>query len=260
MRQAILKILALGPDAENQVKRYSMDTEIPEYRIYEADKKKMYYDVSVNLYCALNDLPSYVPMIPSLKPIFREKYAELSETSIDDFYMALAEGRRMDEKTGDIYTTENPEAKYTHEKFYEDANGEDAAHHGFLPFELADGTRTYSALKKDILWDKCHMNGAEAYRRVYELIINGDTPQNEEEENILKDMSMEQFYMGQFTKEEYVNHRCAFYADYVIENGNIIYTKPEGKSALNAEGTFFDEVITAIPDDMLITMYHARAI
>lgn len=132
---------------------------------------------------------------------------------------------------------------------------------------ISEGNKTDSAYKKDIDFSKMHRT-EEDYNdamRYWELVVEGDTPKNEDEENIIKwSFYKPKFYVERYKdKETYAECRSSFSMWAVVKDG-VWYEK--GKmgmfamsdethdEALDWELNFYDRFIKPLSDDTLITV------
>ena len=132
---------------------------------------------------------------------------------------------------------------------------------------ISEGNKTDSAYKKDIDFSKMHRT-EEDYNdamRYWELVVEGDTPKNEDEENIIKwSFYKPEFYVERYKdKETYAECRSSFSMWAVVKDG-VWYEK--GKmgmfamsdethdEALDWELNFYDRFIKPLSDDTLITV------
>ena len=83
------------------------------------------------------------------------------------------------------------------------------------PFHLKDGTKSYSAHYDEIDWDKIHRNKGKLKlnERVWELVVNDETPINEFETDVKKRMKERlPYFTDNFkSKEEFVNHSSSLW-------------------------------------------------
>lgn len=208
-------ILVIGDNHEEIVKKYSADTKVKKYvKMKFADAEKERKKHVKLLETILTD--KRIPLSDSQYDIYKEMY--LSFNAMDDFeyFREITDGCEYDEKTGDALTDENPNAFYKYERCQQhrlDVTGEEGDFSD--PFPLKDGTKAYSAHFNDIDWEQIHRNPKKMAlnARVWELVVNNDEPQNEQEENIKKRMYERiAYFENNFkTKEEFINHSSSLW-------------------------------------------------
>lgn len=167
-----------------------------------------------------------------------------------DFYYEINEDEEFDEETGDVLSTKNPNGKF--------ANCNIGSFMS-VPFKLKDGSESFSARKKDIDWEKCHLANREVYESAWDMVMGSKRPQTEEETIIYENMKNREGYFMKFeTKENYVVTSTAFwgYAFVSKENG---WTEMEPNvNQFEWVNNFFDRFIDPLDDETLLTIYECK--
>lgn len=132
---------------------------------------------------------------------------------------------------------------------------------------ISEGNKTDSAYKKDIDFSKMHrteQNYNDAIR-YWELVVEGDTPKNEDEENIIKwSFYKPEYFINRYkTKEKYAECNSSFSFWAVVKDG-VWYEKGKmgmfamsdetDDEAIDWEMNFYDRFIKPLSDDTLITV------
>lgn len=174
----------------------------------------------------------------------------LNSQTDEEFFEDLADDYDIDEE-GNIIGTSN-------ENKFETYNiGKNLS----TPFILKDGRTKFQALKNDINWDRIHLFGMDMdfYRRVWEISVEGDTPQNDTEIEVKKNMGNKKSYFAFFgDKETYACHSSAFwgYAFLSEETGWIELTCD--KSQIEWVMNYYDTFIKPLPENTLLTIFECR--
>lgn len=208
-------ILVIGDNHEEIVKKYSADTKVKKYikmRLNDAEKERRSHIKLLEK--MLTD--KRVILTPSQYDIYKEMYLLFSQMDYFQYFREMTDGCEYNEITGDAYTTENPNAFYKYERCQQhrlDVTGQEGDFSD--PFPLKDGGISYSAHFNDIDWEKLHRNPRtiELNKRVWELVVEDDEPQNDREED-LKNRMYERitYFENNFkTKEEYLNHSTSLW-------------------------------------------------
>lgn len=134
------------------------------------------------------------------------------------------------------------------------------------PFPLKDGTISYSAHYNDIDWGMIHLNpeSIKLSRRVWELVVEDDTPNNSYEDNLKEKLHNRiAYFTDNFkTKEEYVNYYSSlwYYGIAQEDSYNEINTDNDEeimKWCIN----FFDTFIKPLEkENKLITIYEVHSL
>jgi len=133
---------------------------------------------------------------------------------------------------------------------------------------LSDGKHVDSARKGQIDWDALTTGSVEDYAkhaRFWELIIEGDKPSDEKEEETVKfNFYRPEYYLNKYkTKETYVQTMISFYTYAAIIDGEWIsasemgwfgMSDEEGEEKADFEINFFDKIIKPLSDDAMITV------
>lgn len=256
------KILVIGDNHEEIIKKYSLDTKVEKYvyaRLDDAPKSRQTALSNLEKIINSNNL-----MLTDLqRTIYNNQYMDIKEMSDFDYYLYSTKGCTYDEENGDALSDVNPNAHYKYEKCYQKSllkYGEDGEGTFSSPFILKDGTKSYSAKKGDIDWSKNHMYNTQIYEAAWDIVVNGKKPENEQEEIIEKNMSRKTEYFKSFkNKKDYVEYSCSFWCYGVA-------TEKEYKEMTDAIedkywiANFFEKYIAPLSDDTLLTIYEAHSI
>lgn len=193
-------VIVAGEDYNELLEKYDKN-KYNEYRViykYEdAERIKDYYirfqeeiikDDSISLESkenALNDLKM------------------VKEMDNDDFYFDFTSDFDYDENYNAI-SNENPNGKYSYYSI---------GKHFSIPFILKDNTTSFSAKKNEINWNKMFNYDRELYETTWDLVMNGKTPETEQEKTIYNNMKHRVNYFKDFgDKDTYVNSNTAFWS------------------------------------------------
>jgi hypothetical protein len=180
----------------------------------------------------------------------KDTIIELNEMDDDEFYCDLVENLEIDEKTGDAYTTENIDGKwsyYTIGKLFS------------VPFLKKDGIETFQAKKGDIAWDKIHLNGGEIYARAWEMVMDGSKPETDYEQQIYDNMKDKAAYFQKFeTKENYVASNTCFWGYAFLSEKTGWQEASDMTEQFAWMVNFFDVFIKPLSDDTLLTIYECK--
>lgn len=253
-------ILIIGNDHEKIAKKYSQDTKVGEYiyaRYNDKDKLRQ------NVLNKLEEIISSPNISEQYLKVIKNKFLDIKEMSDFDYFLEATKGCHYDENTGDALSCENPNAHYKYEKCYQKLllkYGDDGEGTFSNPFYLKDGSKSYSAYKKDIDWKRMHLYNTALYESAWDIVINGKKPQNSEEEIIQKNMSNKTRYFSNFkNKEEYVKYSCSFWC-YGVATEDYYKELDDREGSQKWINSFYDDFIVPLSDDTLLTIYEAKSI
>lgn len=234
--------IVIGENPEEIISKYDNNATVEKHVLFELSRAKEYYDFHIKtLESALKE--------DFLSDIERQLIEEDIEyyKSIDefDFYLELTEDYDVEEVTGNVYTTKNN----INGKF----DGYNLGKNFSLPLVLKNGDEQFSAYKEDVDWDKIHGNNKQTYISVWETVVEGRKPQNEDEEKVYNNMKNRTGYLDIFgSKENYVASNTAFWGyAYVDENGWYEVDGDQFEWARN----FYDRFIKPLPPTAKISVY-----
>lgn len=256
-------ILAIGKSKEENdenVKKYSLDTKVEPYlRLRKKDAKKAQKQHLKYIEELINN--KNITLNDYIRNTYKDMYLEVKDMSAEDYFYNITQGCTYDEKTGDAYSTENPNAYYKYERCHQhrlEVTGEEGDFSN--PFILDDGTKSYVAKASEIDWEKMHMCNTEIYKAAWELVVFDREPVNDREKRIKENMKNKIDYFSNFEDcDEYVRHSCSFWTyGVVLPDGykEVDYTISDKEWV----STFFDRFIKPLKGDEVLTIYEAKAI
>ena len=190
-------VLVVGDDYKEILYPYSLEKKVDKYIKYRRKDAGKLRKNTVSLYKAILDNGNLEGVSNEEIKRLYFKYKNMSDF---DYYKEITTGCIFDDDSLDAYSIENPDAKFS--AYVENFKN----NHFSLPFILNDGTETYQAKKGDIDWAKIHMYNTFPYERAWEMVVDGDEPNNEEEQMIYDNMKPRLEYFSNFNSEdEYVS-------------------------------------------------------
>ena len=246
-------VLVVGDNYKDILFPYSMGNKVDKYLKYKRSDAGKMRKKTVSIYKSLLDNANTIEgiSVDEIKKLY-QKYKNMSDF---EYYQEITKGCIFEDDSLDAYSTDNPNAKF-------DKCVVDCKYNNFaLPFILKDGTETYQAKKKDIDWSKIHMYNTFPYERAWEMVVDGDEPNDDDERNIYENMKNRTEYFNNFSsKEEYVAYSCSFWEyAYVDEKQgwiNLDYTVTDFDWVSN----FYKRFIEPLPEDAVLTIVEYRDI
>lgn len=241
-------LVAVGDNVNELLKIYDINYNIQQYLVYEFKKAKQYKEKHINI---LKESLKYIKDIQE-KNTIQKRITWCCHMSDIDFYTWLTYGYDIDEKTGNAYYTFNKEGKY---------DSCNIAKHFAIPLIDKNGRETYQALKKDVDWDKTHMDNQEVYEFVWDSVMNDKKPYTENEKKLYENMKNRTPYLSSFkNKETYVASNTSFWG-YAFFSERTKWVEPsEHENQYEWIMNFFDRFITPLKDDEKITIYECTRI
>lgn len=239
-------VLVVGENPEEIMLKYDANTKVAPYVKYEYKRAKEYYNSYLKSLKVL--LKTFIKDGEDEENIdlLKAEISDVENMNPEDYYFELVSDLEVNEQTGDAYSTENPNEKFTSHRVA-----------GFfaLPFILKDGREVYSAYKGEIDWEKIHLANQRPYEVAWDTVVDGKVPNGEEEHQIYENMKNRIHYFSNFeSREHYIAASTAFwdYA-YVDENGwiEIDNSKPQFDWVIK----FYDRFVKPLPDNAKLTLY-----
>lgn len=260
-KSVIKRILVIGDEPGTLVAKYAAETKVEPYVKYRFDDRERLRENQLRTIEAILNSPT-IRLTESQREVYKNLYIDTQESDPEEFYETITYGMDIDDTTGDVYSTENPEAKYKYPSCKETRLRETGEESDFSnPFKLKDGTKSYMARKGDIDWPKNHMANTEIYRAAWELCVEGREAKNETERTIKQNMENRRNYFANFRDvDEYVRHSCCFWVDSVVTQDGKYYGLDYKTSDRKWISEFYDRFIKGLPDDTLLTLYEARSL
>lgn len=263
MPQSVMHtVLVIGNFQEDKIAKYSADIDVEPWVKYQYKNASAYHKARLSFLKALLETDA-IKLTEMQREQYKKIYLDYANMTDEEFYFnVLGEFNDFDDETNDIITTENPDAKFMYAKCYDErirTTGEEAPFS--TPFVLKDGTKAYSALKKDIDWNKVHMANTDIYEAAWELCVENREPVNETEQTIKTNMKNRELYFAKFDdKESYVNYSCSFWCYGVITNDSLYYELDYTVRDKDWIENFYDKFIKDLPEDTLLSIYEVRNI
>ena len=173
----------------------------------------------------------------------------LESQTIEEFWEDLSENYETDDDKN-IITYENPIARL---KTYE--LGDKLS----MPFILKNGEKAFQARKSEIDWEKIHLFDYNLYKRAWEIVMEGDTPCNDNEIQIKKNMGSQYEYFKFFKdKATYATHCSSFWAYAFLSENTDWQELSYERNQIEWVNTFYDTYIKPLPEDTLLTIFECK--
>lgn len=248
-KSKLFNVLVVGENPEEIIGKYDSNKEFEPRLVYEYNKAEFYKREYLNslrlIYAKIDEYPDIN------KEVLEDEILETENMSAEDYYFEMLSGLdpsyEINDETGDVYTKENPDGKYTSHR---------VAGYIALPFILKNGgAESYSARKGEIDWEKIHLANTRPYEIAWDTVVEGKTPNGEEEKSIYENMKERTHYFTNFeSRDHYIASSTAFWEyAYVDENGwqELNGTEPQFDWVIN----FYDRFIKPLPENAKLTIY-----
>lgn len=249
-------LLVIGENHLEIAKKYSLDTKVEPYiRYHFDDAEKLhikYLKVLENL------IKTYQDVSQKVADKYKEMYDEYCEMDDFEYYQQLTYGCQYDED-GNAWSTENPWAEYQYERCYDKRIKQDQRNEANFsnPLILKNGKKAYSALVKEIDWEKNHMYNTEIYQSAWDICVNGKEPVTEEEKLIKQNFGRRKDYFSNFkSADEYIKHNCSFWTYGVATDEKYICADKD--NAIDWTTNFYDRFIKDLNPDERLSIYEIK--
>lgn len=206
MKHRFFTVLVVGEDPDKLMEKYKITNNATltlKYRYSDRQqiKNKMLEYIDASIKFSKGDA----------KAMLETQYNFIKNLTPEEYFQVISEGCTYDED-GNAFTSENLDGKYD---YYQKSN------HFSIPFVTTDEKEVMSAQNDEIDWSKLHKKDAHVYERVWEMVIEGQKPQDKEEATWYNNMSEHKAYLEKFKdKDSYVRYCSSYWAyAYLDENG-----------------------------------------
>ena len=260
-------VMVVGDNPDELIKKYDLDTKVEPYvklKRSDAEKaRKMHLKFIEDILTS-----NKIILTDRQRDVYKNIYLDIQEMSEAEYFEHTTMGCTYYDETGDALTTVNPNAFYQHavnpQKRLDATNEESDFINPFILLpeegEKEGEVISYTAKKSEMDWKRMHLWNTELYKRAWELCVDDDEPQNEQEKVIKKNMKGRMDYFANFSdKEAYVSHSCSFWCyGYLDENGykELDYTISDKEWVR----TYYKRFVEPIPNDATLSLYFVRAI
>ena len=237
-------LVVVGDNHSELVRKYDKKLKVEPYVVYRfEDAEKMYNKKLLILKSLINQVDGN----DDRKEFFTEEYNYYSGIDYLEFYTEITEGLDIDEKTGDAYSTENPDGKYDSAR---------VAGVFALPLIDKDGNETYSCRKGDVRWEEVHLKGTELYEAAWDTVMEGKVPENDNERTIYENMKNRKAYFEFYgTRDNYVKSSTSFWGFAFLSERTGWVELEDTVSQVEWVTNFYERFMEPLSDDEKITIY-----
>ena len=239
--------IVAGENPEGNMEPYDMNkkTDTP-YVVYKIEDAKNIREGYIDFYKAL--LKSGTLSEEEERSVEIE-LNEIKQQSDLDFFYDITSEYEYDFATGDAITMDNPNGKWISKEIGKRFS---------LPFILKNGKESFQARKKDIDWDRIHLNGRSIYEAAWDMVVDDKKPETPQEEEIYENMKNRLQYFLKFgNKENYVISSTAFWG-FAFVNGEEWLELEDDMDQFEWMSNFYSKFIEPLSDDTLLTIYECR--
>ena len=236
-------VLVIGDNPDDLMKKYQRDLQVPKYIKFKFSDAEQMKKNTLNIYKEFTTadnltLPAF--QIATLK----ERIEEIESMTLFDYYISATQGLELDDD-GNAWSTENPNGQWGNyqigTKFVS-------------PFILYNGNSAFQATKGEINWSAMHRSNTELYNRVWELLVDHESIQNETDQKIYDNRHALLQVIEEFeTKDDYVKYNTSYW-NFAVLNTND-WVDMDNKDSKEWVNNFYDTYIANLPDDTLLTVY-----
>lgn len=240
--------IVAGDNPEKIMEEYNYNKVVTPYIVYKYKDANKIKTCTIKYYESLKNVAN----VPIEIEYLTNSILDLKEMSDDEFFESLCDERPdyYISENGDIMSEQNPNGHFSYcniGKLFS------------IPFLTKDGRETYQAKKGDIDWDKIHLNGGDAYKRVWEMVMENSLPNDEHEKVLYENMKDKVAYFEKFeTKENYIVSNTAFWG-YAFVSEMIGWIDAEDiEDQFVWMTNYYNLYIKNLPDDTLLTVFECK--
>ena len=236
--------IVAGDNPEELMEEYDSTKKVEPYLVYRHSDAEKLRALHMQMYEAALQNEN---LTQAEKEDLIADYSWIATATPDEFYEDLTDGLTLMKTTRDAYSDKNKNGRWRHHQLGKNFS---------IPFLTLNGEEKYQAKKSEIDWSAMHLSGQEVYRRAWEMVVDGEEPQNETEKLIFQNMSNRQVYFLKFgTKENYVISSTAFWG-YAFLSKETGWVELEDKDdQYEWVKNFYERFIDPLPDDTLLSVY-----
>lgn len=236
-----------GDNPETLIKEYNAQKEVPPYILYKYKDAESLRKKYINQY---EQLLSIKKNDDFEREYIQNVLADLKEIDIDEFFEELCDDDCYFDDNGNIITKRNPDGKFSHCNIGKVFS---------IPFLTKDGREIFQAKKSEIDWEKIHLAGGEVYARVWEMVMEDSTPENEHEKVLFDNMKDKTVYLEKFeNKENYIASNTAFWGYAFLSELTGWIDAGTTKDQFGWMSNFYDVFIKNLPEDTTLTIYECK--
>ena len=239
--------IVAGDNSEQLIDEYS-SKEVEPYIVYRYNDASKIKKTTIEYYKKLKAVVQH----PTEKAYLNDTIIDLEALTDDEFFETLADEHEdyYFNDNNDIMSDKNPKAKFSYCNIGKIFS---------VPFITKDGREVYQAKKSEIDWDKIHLNGGDAYKRVWEMVMENSTPMDEHEQVLYDNMKDKTAYFNKFeTKENYIISNTAFWGYAFLSDVNGWLDAENEEDQFAWMSNYYNVFIKNLPEETLLTIYECK--
>lgn len=230
-------VLVIGERPEEQMEMFNSLKKVEKYIKYYINDAKTIHDKTIQtlqLLIETNENNHYLL-----------SYLDDIKDMTDIEYFSFVTKDLEHDMDGNAWDTSNPQGKWS--KYTLGGSFS-------IPFITLENKSTFQAKKGDVNWDKLHLFNKELYANVWELVIEGKQPTNDNDNNILLKMNTHKDYLLSFcTKENYIIYNTSYWSYGVIKDG--IWVDMDNKNSFEWVVNFYKTYVDPLDDNTQLTIF-----
>lgn len=240
--------IVAGNEPEKLIDEYCSQNTVEPYVVYKYKDANKIKTCTIKYYETLKET-TYTPIE---REYINNSLLDLKDMSDDEFFESLCEGHPdyYINDSGDIISNKNPNGRYSYcniGKLFS------------IPFLTKDGKEVYQAKKGNIDWNRIHLNGGHAYKRVWEMVMENSEPLDNHEKVLYENMKDKIAYFEKFeNKENYIISNTAFWGYAFLSEITGWIDAEDIENQFTWMSNYFDLYIKNLPDETLLTIYECK--
>lgn len=239
-------VMAVGEEPQKMMEKYGTDYEVEPYVKYKYLEAKKYQQASIKTLEKLLNEADKIGIPPTTQETLKTRLEELKKQSSFEYYRQLTDGMYYDED-GNALSTENPNAHF---------NTCRVGRNFSMPLLLKNGMEAYSAHVSEVDWESMTRTNTSVYEAAWEMVMEGKTPSNLEEEAIYNAMKDKEAYFSKFkSEEEYVNYSTSYWNYAFVDKDGWVDVDSFNGDETEWVSTFYDRFIKNLDPNALVTIF-----
>lgn len=234
-------VIVVGEKPDEMMAKFNRSLEVEKYLKYSIDDSKF---LRSNAIITIEKIIESFKNNNQVSEKFNGYLSDIKEMTDVEYYSYLTKNLLHDEY-GNAWSNQNPNGKWTKYQI-----GKDYCY----PLIKHNGEETFQCRKHEVDWTKMHLTKKDLYGRTWDIVVDNQEPQNDNEKNIKTIMSSHKDYLLNFNnKENYIKY-CASYWNYaILKDGK--WEDCEYKLSFDWVTNFYEKYIAPLNDNELITIY-----
>lgn len=239
-------IMVVGNNPDELMAKYKIGSKVEKYLKYKYLDAEKVQKNTIKIFDQMLDNYKTFNLSKYQVDVLQEKLKAIKNMTPFEYYQTISYGCTYDEN-GDAWSDINPNGKW---------NSYFKGNHFSVPLINNKGEEVTSELNRNINWKLLHLADASIYELVWDMVMEGKKPENEEEQRLYDNMKNREVYFSNFkNKDEYVAHNSAYWNYAYLDSNGWVDVDDKGMTEMDWITNFFNRFITKLNPTDKITIF-----